>query len=119
MEQWGNDGLRILAQYVRKTEADASGQGPVAYAESLRVDGLGLIPRAGPKYCVQVSIGAEQNACRFPLPAEFNRQKFFIIRAADLPVTIPYDGDARVSVIETDRKGERILAQSPVRFRTV
>jgi len=106
------DGLRILAQYERRKSGDT-------YAESLRVDGQGIIPRADPKYCVQISIRDNPGNYRFPIPAEFNKRGSFVIKATELPVIIPYDADVKISVIETDRRGEKVLAQSPVRYRTV
>jgi hypothetical protein len=107
-----NDGLRILAQYEqRKT--------PEPCSESLRVDGMGLIPRADPKYCVQITIKDDPGQYRFPIPAEFNKRGSFVIRATELPVAIPYGADVKISIIETDRKGEKVLAQSPLRYRTV
>lgn len=112
MRQIQDDGLRILAQYERRKSGET-------YTESLRVDGQGLIPRADPKYCVRVAIRDDPKDYRFPLPAEFNRQKYFVLQAAALPVTLPYGADAVISIIETDRRGEKVLAQSPVRYRTV
>jgi len=88
-------------------------------SESLRVDGQGIIPRADPKYCVQVSIRDDPGNYRFPIPAEFNKRGSFVTRAAELPVSIPYDADAKIPIIGTDRSGGRVLAQSPVRYRTV
>jgi hypothetical protein len=107
-----NEGLRILAQYERRKTGDTC-------SESLRVDGQGLIPRADPKYCVQITVKDDPGDYRFPLPAEFNKRGSFIIRATDLPVAIPYDADVKISIIEKDRKGEKVLAQSPLRYRTV
>jgi hypothetical protein len=112
MSRMENDGLRILAQYEqRKT--------PETCIESLRVDGMGLIPRADPKYCVQITIKDDPGQYRFPIPAEFNKRGSFVIRAAELPVAIPYAADVKISILETDRKGEKVLAQSPLRYRTV
>ena len=114
------DGLRILANYVRKNSPMTADPGPAAgYNETLRVDGQGLIPRAEPKYCVQISLQNDPQTYRFPVPPEFNRQGYFMVKAANLPVTIPYDADVKILIIETDRKGEKIIAQSPLRYRTV
>jgi hypothetical protein len=107
-----DNGLRILAQYEKR-------KSPETYPESLRVDGKGLIPRADPKYFVQISLQNDPGNYRIPVPPEFNQQGYFIVRAASLPVAIPYGTDVKISIIETDRKGEKILAQSPLRFRTV
>jgi hypothetical protein len=106
-----DDGLRILAQYEKRKSPESS-------SESLRVDGRGIIPRADPKYCIQITIKDDPNTYRFPIPAEFNKRGSFVIGATDLPVTIPYDADVKISIIETNRKGEKILAQSPLRYRT-
>ena len=111
MSRIENDGLRILAQYEKRKSQES-------YSESLRVDGQGIIPRADPKYCVQITIKDDPNNYRFPIPAEFNKRGSFVIKATDLPVTIPYDADVKISIIETNRKGEKILAQSPLRYRT-
>jgi hypothetical protein len=107
-----NDGLRILAQYDRRKFKET-------YSESLRVDGQGLIPRADPKYCVQITVKDDPGNYRFPIPAEFNKKGSFVIMAPELPVTITYGTDVTLSIIETDRKGEKILTQSPLRYRTV
>ena len=112
MSRMEYDGLRILAQYERRNSQET-------YSESLRVDGQGLIPRAEPKYCVQITVKDDPGNYRFPIPAEFNKKGFFVIKAPELPVTIPYDADVKISIIETDRKGEKILSQSPLRYRTV
>lgn len=112
MSRMEYDGLRILAQYERRKSQET-------YSESLRVDGQGLIPRAEPKYCVQITVKDDPGNYRFPIPAEFNKRGYFVIRATELPVTIPYDADVTISIIETDRKGEKVLAQSPLRYRTV
>lgn len=104
-------GLRILAQYERRKSGDT-------YAESLRVDGQGLIPRADPKYSVQITVKDDPDNHRFSLPPGFNRQKYFIMPAAELPVPIPYGADATISIMEKDRKGEKVIAQSPLRYRT-
>jgi len=106
------DGLRILAQYEKRKSKET-------YQESLRVDGQGIIPRADPKYCVQIPVKDDPDNYRFPIPAEFNKRGSFVIKATELPVIIPYDADVKISVIETDRRGEKVLAQSPVRYRTV
>ena len=106
------DGLRILAQYEKRKSGEL-------FSETLRVDGQGIIPRADPKYCVQITVKDDPANYRFPIPAEFNKRGSFVIRATDLPVTIPYDADVKISVIETDRRGERVLAQSPLRYRTL
>lgn len=120
MSRWEQDGLRILAEYVRKNLPSTADPDPTAgYDETLRIDGKGLIPRAEPKYCVQISLQNDPETYRFPVPPEFNRQGYFIVKAANLPVTIPYDADVKISIIETDRKGEKIIAQSPLRYRTV
>jgi hypothetical protein len=103
------EGLRILAQLERRTDRNS---------EHLRVDGQGIIPRADPKYCVQITVKDDTGVYRFPVPPEFNRQKYFSIRAADLPVAIPYGADVTLSIIETNRRGESILAQAPLRYRT-
>jgi hypothetical protein len=113
MSRMEDDGLRILAQYERRKTPDTE-----AYLESLRVDGQGIIPRADPKYCVKVTVKDDPGDYRFPIPAEFNKRGSFVIGATDLPVTIPYDADVKISIIETNRKGEKILAQSPLRYRT-
>jgi hypothetical protein len=105
-------GLRILAQYERRTVQEAT-------SESLRVDGQGIIPRADPKYCVQITIKDDPGTYRFPVPQEFNRQNYFRISAIDLPVTIPWDADVKISIIEADRRGEKVIAQSPLRYRAV
>jgi len=91
---------------------------PEAYHESLRVDGQGIIPRADPKYCVQITIKDDPKNFRFPIPPEFNKRGSFVVRATELPVTIPYGADITLAIIETNRKGETILAQSPLRYRT-
>jgi hypothetical protein len=114
MTSLGPDGLRIIAQYVKKT-----GTAPENAGESLRVEGQGLIPRPGPNYCMQIAIKDDPGNYRFPVPAEFNKKGFFMMQAIDLPVAIPYGGEATVSVIEITRRGEKTIAQSPVRFRTV
>jgi hypothetical protein len=106
------DGLRILAQYERKKSGETC-------TESLRVDGRGLVPRADPKYCVQITINDDPGNYRFPIPAEFNKRGYFVIRATELPVAIPYGADVKISIIEADRNGEKVLAQSPLRYRTV
>ena len=112
MSRMENDGLRILAQYERRKSQET-------HSESLRVDGQGLIPRAGPNYCVQITIKDDPKDYRFPVPAEFNKRGYFVIMATELPVQIPYGADVKISIIETDRKGEKILSQSPIRYRTV
>ena len=120
MSRMENDGLRILALYERKVLQETSDPEAVMYRDqSLRVDGQGLIPRAGPKYCVQITIKDDPKDYRFPIPAEFNKRGFFVIMATELPVPIPYGADVKISIIETDRKGEKILTQSPLRYRTV
>jgi len=106
------DGLRILAQYERRKSEET-------YQESLRVDGQGLIPRADPKYCVQITIKDDPGTYRFPVPAEFNKRGSFVIMATELPVAIPDGADVTIAIIETNRKGEKVLAQSPLRYRTV
>jgi hypothetical protein len=68
---------------------------------------------------VQVTIKDGPNNYRFPVPPEFNKQKSFSIKATDLPVTIPYGADVTIAIIETNRRGESILARSPLRYRTV
>ena len=118
MSRFEHEGLRILAQYVRRRSENTGDPASPGYDESLRVDGQGLIPRAEPKYCVQISLADDPRAYRFPVPPEFNRQGYFIVKAANLPVTIPYEADAKISIIETDRRGEKIIAQSPLRYRT-
>lgn len=112
MSRMEPEGLRILAQYERRKSEET-------YTESLRVDGQGLIPRAEPKYCVRITVKGDPEEYRVPVPPEFNRQRYFVLRAADLPVAIPYGADAVISIIETDRRGEKILAQSPLRYRTI
>ncbi len=112
MSRYDDMGLRILAQYERRKTGDTC-------TESLRVDGQGLIPRADPKYCVRIMPKDDPNNHRFPLPADFNVKKYFTIPAKDLPVPIPYDADVTIAIIETDRRGERVLAQSPLRYSTV
>ncbi|PKG31550.1 hypothetical protein [Methanoregula sp.] len=105
-------GLRILAQYEHRKSGDIC-------TESLRVDGQGLIPRADPKYAVQITLTEGPGNYRFPVPPEFNRQKHFTIPATELPVPIHYGANVTVSIIEKDRRGEKIIAQSPLRYRTV
>jgi hypothetical protein len=112
MSRMENDGLRILAQYERRKSSDTC-------SESLRVDGRGIIPRADPKYCVQITVKDDPGNYRFPIPAEFNKRGSFVINATELPVTITYDADVTITIIETDRKGEKVLAQSPLRYRTI
>lgn len=114
MTSLGPDGLRIIAQYLKKT-----GTVPENAGESLRVEGQGLIPRAGPNYCIRIAIKDDPGNYRFPVPAEFNKKGFFVMQAENLPVPIPYGGEVTISVIEIDRRGEKTIAQSPVRFRTV
>ncbi|PKL56748.1 MAG: hypothetical protein CVV34_07710 [Methanomicrobiales archaeon HGW-Methanomicrobiales-5] len=115
-----NEGLRIIALYERRKVQETPAPEPVIYhAQSLRVDGQGIIPRADPKYCVQISIKDDSRDYRFPVPAEFNKRGFFVIMAPELPVSIPYGADVKISILETDRKGEKILTQSPLRYRTV
>ncbi len=115
-----NDGLRILALYERRKLQETTDPEAVLYHhQSLRVDGQGLIPRAGPKYCVQITIKDEPGDHRFPVPAEFNKRGYFVVMAPELPVPIPYGADVTISIIETDRKGEKILAQSPLRYQTI
>jgi hypothetical protein len=112
MSRLEDDGLRILAQYEKRKSGDTC-------TESLRVDGQGIIPRADPKYCVQITIKDDPGNYRFPVPADFNKRGFFVAKAADLPVAIPYGADATIAIIETNRRGEKILAQSPLRYRTI
>ena len=112
MSRMENDGLRILAQYERRKSQET-------YSESLRVDGRGIIPRADPKYCVQITVKDDPGNYRFPIPPEFNKRGSFVMMATELPAQIPYDADVTLSIIETDRKGEKVLAQSPLRYRTV
>jgi hypothetical protein len=120
MSRMEDNGLRILALCERRNVQETTDPEAVRYHhQSLRVDGQGLIPRAGPKYCVQITIKDDPRDYRFPVPAEFNKRGFFVVRAPELPVQIPYDADVKISIIETDRKGEKILAQSPLRYRTV
>jgi hypothetical protein len=115
-----NDGLRIIALYERRKIPEKPDPEAVMYHhQSLRLDGQGLIPRADPKYCVQITIKDDHKDYRFPVPAEFNKRGYFVIMATELPVTIPYGADVKISIIETDRKGEKILTQSPLRYRTV
>lgn len=120
MSRMENDGLRIIALYERKKMQDSPDPDAIQYHDqSLRVDGQGLIPRAGPNYNVQVTIKDDPKDYRFPVPAEFNKRGYFVIRAPELPVQIPYGADVKISIMETDRKGEKILTQSPLRYRTV
>ena len=112
MSRTESDGLRILAQYERRKSGEL-------FSETLRVDGQGIIPRRDPKYCVQITIKDDPTNYRFPIPAEFNKRGSFAIPATELPVAIPYDADVKLSIMETDRKGEKVLAQSPLRYRTV
>ncbi|NMB79429.1 MAG: hypothetical protein GYA23_10100 [Methanomicrobiales archaeon] len=120
MTSWENMGLRILAQYVRrKAQATPDPASASYYDQTLRVDGQGIIPRSEPKYCVQITIKDDPQQYRFPVPAEFNKQRYFVIKEDALPVKIPYDADVKISIMETDRKGERVLAQSPLRYRTI
>ncbi len=120
MSRMENDGLRILALYERRKVQEKPDPEPVRYHDpSLRVDGQGLIPRADPKYCVQITIKDDPKDYRFPVPAEFNKRGYFVIRAPELPVPIPYGADVTISIIEKDRKGEKILTQSPLRYRTI
>jgi hypothetical protein len=106
------DGLRILAQYEQRKSGETT-------TESLRVDGQGIIPRADPKYCIQITIKDDPGNYRFPIPAEFNKRGSFVLKATDLPVTIPYGADVKISIIETNRNGEKVIAQSPLRYRTI
>lgn len=106
------EGLRILAQYEKRKSGET-------VSEHLRVDGQGIIPRADPKYCVQITIKDDPNNYRFPIPAEFNKRGSFVIKATELPVTIPCGADVKISIIETNRNGEKVIAQSPLRYRTV
>ncbi|MFA4823795.1 MAG: hypothetical protein WC593_01415 [Methanoregula sp.] len=120
MSRMENDGLRIIALYERRKLQETPDPEAVMYHDqSLRVDGQGLIPRAGPNYCVQITIKDDPKDYRFPVPAEFNKRGYFVIMAPELPVSIPYGADVKISIIETDRKGEKILTQSPLRYRTV
>ena len=115
-----NNGLRILALYeTRKLQETPAPEAVLYRDQSLRVDGQGLIPRAGPKYCVQITLKDDPKDYRFPVPAEFNKRGYFVIMATELPVPIPYGADVKISIIETDRKGEKILTQSPLRYRTL
>jgi hypothetical protein len=114
------DGLRILAQFERRKYQKTPDPEAVTYHDqSLRVDGQGLIPRAGPNHCVQINVKDDPKDYRFPIPPEFNKRGYFVIMATELPVTIPYGADVKISIIETDRKGEKILTQSPLRYRTI
>jgi hypothetical protein len=106
------DGLRILAQYERRKSEET-------YQETLRVDGQGIIPRADPKYCVQITVKDDPGNYRFPVPADFNQRRSFVIKATELPVAIPYGAEVTIAIIETNRRGESILAQSPLRYRTI
>lgn len=120
MSRLENDGLRIIALYERRKVQEMPDPETVLYHDqSLRVDGQGLIPRAGPNYCVQITLKDDPKDYRFPVPAEFNKRGYFVIKAPELPVSIPYDADVKISIIETDRKGEKILTQSPLRYRTI
>jgi hypothetical protein len=120
MSRMENDGLRIIALYERRKLQEMPDSEAVMYHDpSLRVDGKGLIPRAGPNYCVQITIKDDPKDYRFPIPAEFNKRGFFVIMATELPVQIPFDADVKISIIEKDRKGEKILSQSPLRYQTV
>lgn len=112
MSRMENDGLRILAQYERR-------KSPETCSESLRVDGKGIIPRADPKYSVQITLKGDPTDYRFPIPAEFNKRGSFVIAGMELPVTISYGADVIISIVEKDRKGEKVLAQSPLRYRTL
>jgi len=115
-----NNGLRIIAHYERRRLQETPDPEAVRYHDqSLRVDGQGLIPRTGPNYCMQITIKDDPKTYRFPVPAEFNKRGYFVIRVPELPVPIPYGADVTISIIETDRKGEKILSQSPLRYRTV
>jgi hypothetical protein len=115
-----NDGLRILALYKRRKLPETTDPEAVLYHDqSLRVDGPGLILTAGPNYCVQISIKDDPRDYRFPVPDEFNKRGYFVVMATERAVLIPYGADVKISIIETDRKGEKILAQSPLRCRTV
>jgi hypothetical protein len=114
------EGLRILAQYERRKSQKTPDPEAVTYQDqSLRVDGKGLIPRAGPNHCVQINVKDDPGVYRFPIPPEFNKRGYFVIMATELPVTIPWGADVTISIIETDRRGEKILTQSPLRYRTI
>jgi hypothetical protein len=118
MNDMADSGLRILAVYERKTpRCTEDSEGVVIHADSLRVDGKGIIPRAGPDHRVQINLEGDPANYRFPVPVEFNRQGFFIVKSEDLPVMIPYGKTATISILGK-RRTETILAKTPLRYQT-
>jgi hypothetical protein len=119
MREIADSGLRILAVYERRAGQNDETPGGQTWNESLRVDGKGLIPRASPNHMVQITIEGDVRDHRFPVPAEFNRLGYFIVKSADLPVEIPYEKSVVISIIENSKRGENLLAKTPLRYRTL
>jgi hypothetical protein len=114
-----NNSLRILAVYERRPAPDTGNTGEKKeYVEMLRVDGKGLIPRAGPEHLIQINIENDPENYRFPVPEKFNKMGYFIMKRVDLPCAIPYGKDATISIIEKKRE-ERLLAKAPLGYRTI
>jgi len=114
-----DESLRIIAVFERQASISVDPAEVAGSDHALRVDAKGLIPRAGPQYTVQIALEGDSGDYRFPVPPEFNRQGWFVIRAPDLPVDIPYEKNATVSIIETGKRGEKLLARTPLRYRTL
>ena len=118
MRETADNGLRIIAVYERKACRETVDSDAVTYCdESLRVDGKGLIPRASPDHTVQVNLEDDPRDYSFPVPADFNRRGYFVIKATELPFGIPYGRNAVVIVMEKNKRGDRILAKTPLRYR--
>ena len=119
MREIADSGLRILAVYERKTIPNTEDPGAVTYHDSLRVDGKGLIPRASPNHFVQINLEDDSRDHRFLVPAEFNRLGYFIVKSNNLPVEIPYEKAAVISIIDKGKRGDNLLAKTPLRYRTL
>jgi hypothetical protein len=119
MREIADSGLRILAVYERRPALKTEDSGSQTWNESLRVDGKGLIPRASPNHMVQINLEGDVCNHRFPVPAEFNRLGYFMIKSSDLPVEIPYEHAAVISIVENSKRGENLLAKTPLRYRTL
>ena len=111
-----NNSLRIIATYERRPVPGACDK--AEYMELLRVDGKGLIPRAGPEHFVRVIITGDPVDYCFPVPASFNRAGYFIMKSSDLPFAIPYGKDATIAIMEK-RREEKLLAKALLRYRTI
>ena len=112
-----NDRFRIEATYERvKHQMGADPEAHFFADQSLGIVGTGDLPKAS-DVLLQINRQCDPQPYRIVIPESFTQLKYFVTMATDLPVNVEYGESLMVSVIE--KNGDKILAHTTMRYRTV